>query len=43
MARVLLNLLGAGSENLSGIGMYTASIYAALLKRRRHDYVLITS
>ena len=43
MAKVLLNLLGAGSEQLSGIGMYSASIYAALLSRRRHDYVLLTS
>lgn len=43
MARVLLNLLGAGSEQLSGIGMYTASVYAALLERGRHDYVLLTS
>lgn len=43
MARVLLNLIGAGSENLSGIGMYTASVYTALLERRRHEYLLITS
>jgi glycosyltransferase involved in cell wall biosynthesis len=43
MARVLLNLLGGGSENLSGIGMYAVSIYASLLNRRRHDYVLLTS
>jgi len=43
MARVLLNLLGAGADELSGIGMYTASIYAALLRRRRHEYTLITS
>lgn len=43
MARVLLDLVGAGSEPLSGIAMYAASIYAALLKRRQHDYVLLTS
>lgn len=43
MARVLLNLIGSGSENLSGIGMYTARIYSALLRRRQHDYALITS
>jgi glycosyltransferase involved in cell wall biosynthesis len=43
MARVLLNLLGAGAAQLSGIGMYTASIYAELLNRGRHDYVLLTS
>jgi len=43
MARVLLNLLGAGSEQLSGIAMYTTRTYAALLGRRRHDYVLLTS
>lgn len=43
MAKVLLNLLGAGSAQLSGIAMYTANVYAALLNRRRHDYVLLTS
>ena len=43
MAKVLLNLLGAGSAQLSGIAMYTTSVYAALLERRRHDYVLLTS
>lgn len=43
MARVLLNLLGAGSEQLTGIGMYAASIYDALLRRSRHDYTLVTS
>ena len=43
MARVLLNLLGAGGNQLSGIGMYTASIYSALLRRQNHEYVLLTS
>lgn len=43
MARVLLNLLGAGSEQLSGIAMYTVCAYGALLERGQHDYVLLTS
>ena len=43
MAKVLLNLLGAGSEQLSGIAMYTVNVYAALLERAGHDYVLLTS
>jgi glycosyltransferase involved in cell wall biosynthesis len=43
MARVLLNLLGGGGKNLSGIGMYAASVCSALLRRGRHDYVILTS
>jgi len=43
VTKVLLNLLGGDPDNLSGISMYALRTMEALLRRRAHEYVLLSS
>jgi glycosyltransferase involved in cell wall biosynthesis len=43
LTKVLLNLLGGDPDHLSGISVYAVRTMEALLRRRAHDYALVSS
>jgi glycosyltransferase involved in cell wall biosynthesis len=43
MARVLINFLGGNPDHLSGIAIYALRQIEVLLRRRQHDYTILTS